>query len=531
MNNEEILRMYNDGVSASSIAKHYNCGTSTITNRLKSMGVELRTHILPRPNKDELERLYHIEKLAARQIAIKYNTSTGVVMGWLRKEGIKLRAFNKRNETKHKPKIHPKKLIITNPDASNKLNDRRWLRNHYVKKMMHIMDISRMLRVSEGPVHNYVRLHRLYELRLRYRRFVVYRLAREYITNNSMRMSSLTKVNDWVRIEMISEMVLKLGGEIRHTVDYNDIPFKRISNKEQELYDWICTEITDEVIQSYKMSIKERYISREIDIFIPSLNFGIEFNGILWHNENQHDINAHLDKKNNAKSLGIDLMYVWEDDWENKNEIIKSQIRNKLNKSKRIAARKCKIIEITDAKTKKEFFNKNHIQGFTASTVCYGLEYNGKIVCMISFMKNEEYYVLNRYCNILNHSVIGGISKLLKHFENEYSDVKQIRSYSHDDWYDGNVYNKIGFEYMKKNPPSYWYVNTARVANGGGRGREHRSAYMKKNIIKKFDLTEDFLSMTEDQLVRYVNDNYGRKYPVLNKIWNCGTTTWVKNRQ
>lgn len=68
MNNDEIKRMYLEGASASSIAKHFETRTSTITNRLKKMGVEMRTHIVPIPPKADLMDLYVNRVVAAREI-------------------------------------------------------------------------------------------------------------------------------------------------------------------------------------------------------------------------------------------------------------------------------------------------------------------------------------------------------------------------------------------------------------------------------------------------------------------------------
>lgn len=54
---------------------------------------------------------------------------------------------------------------------------------------------------------------------------------------------------------------------------------------------------------------------REIDILVPSLRLGFEFNGTFFHNELHVSRLKEMDKWLDAAAAGIDLVYVWEDDW------------------------------------------------------------------------------------------------------------------------------------------------------------------------------------------------------------------------
>lgn len=530
MNNDEIKRMYLDGMSATSIAKHFNTTTSTITNRLKKMDIEVRTHIVPMPPREDLYDLYINQVIAAREIAKRYNTNVNTVMGWLRKYDIEIRTGAARNATKASQNAVPSTSIqIANPVAYSKISDRKWLRDQYVSRGIHIRKIGRSIGVSENLVLRYIRKYNLDELQYRYKRFVLYILAMKYIKDPYARLINLSKTKSWIDPTELSKKIIELGGEMRKTSDYDDIKFSNISRGEQELFDWVHS-IAPDAIQGFKMAGVTR---GEIDIYIPSIQFGIEYNGLFYHNEsNNFNRLTHLDKLNVARSQNISLMYVWEDDWKYKKDIVKSQIRHKLKMSKSIYARKCNVVYNVSAAERRIFLDTNHIQGFTNSSISYGLELDGTLVALMTFTIDQNgHFTINRFCNILNHHVIGGFSKLLKQFERD-NPTREIRSQSHNDWYDGSMYKNNGFELLRVNPPSYWYLNNARVKNGGGKGvREHRSAYTKDAIIRKFELDPGMKSLyTEDQLVDYVNDNYGRKVDVLVKIWNCGTTTWVKNK-
>lgn len=209
-----------------------------------------------------------------------------------------------------------------------------------------------------------------------------------------------------------------------------------------------------------------KFKTYELDIFLPSENLAFECNGLWWHSENYKEKKYHINKKKFFEEKGIHLIHIWEDDWKYKNDIITSRISNLLNKSTKVAARKCTIREIT-RKQEKEFLNENHLQGDAISTFRYGLFHNEKLTSIMTFSKlrknlgrkhKEGEYELLRFCNLKNHQVIGGASRLIKHF------VKVIRpesiiSYANQDWSSGDLYEKIGFKKIKQTDPNYFYFH------------------------------------------------------------------------
>ncbi len=55
---------------------------------------------------------------------------------------------------------------------------------------------------------------------------------------------------------------------------------------------------------------------REIDIYIPSKNLAIEYNGDYWHSEKfGRDREWHERKSNEAKSAGVTLLHIWDSRW------------------------------------------------------------------------------------------------------------------------------------------------------------------------------------------------------------------------
>ena len=197
------------------------------------------------------------------------------------------------------------------------------------------------------------------------------------------------------------------------------------------------------------------------------------------------------------------MIHIWEDDWEYKQDIVKSMVLNKLGKSEKIFARKCQI-RVVENKIVREFLDQNHIQGFVGSKVKLGLYYNEELVSLMTFgnlrkslgqKSKDGSYELLRFCNKLNTNVVGGASKLLNNFIREY-DAKRIVSYADKDWSVGNLYEVLGFTNVGGNGPDYKYiVKGCRV---------HKSRYKKSKL--NTNLTES-QEMTKREIY---------------KIYDCG---------
>lgn len=256
----------------------------------------------------------------------------------------------------------------------------------------------------------------------------------------------------------------------------NPINYNR-SLLENDIYNFISKNYDKKIIQGFRIN------NKEIDIYLPELKVGFEFNGVYWHSEYFKGKKYHYNKYLNFKEKDIKLIQIWEDDWINKKKIIKSIILNKISKSNKIWARKCSIKNVYSEVSKK-FLNENHIQGWCISKIRLGLYYKEELVCLMTFGKerknlgnniNPNKFELLRFCNKLNTSVVGGASKLLKKFKKDYNPESLI-SYSKNDYSDGGLYNKIGFNIDSETEPNYYWVVKGV--------RENRFNWRKDKLVK-----------------------------------------------
>ena len=225
----------------------------------------------------------------------------------------------------------------------------------------------------------------------------------------------------------------------------------------------------------------------EIDIYLPELKIGFEYNGLWYHSSEYRKSNYHYLKQNKAKESDIKLITIWEDEWVYRNDAVKSFILNKLIKTpNKIFARKCKI-ELIGKDESDVFLNHNHLSGKCNSSVRISLKYKNEILCLITFSKKNKGWELDRFCNKNYTQVIGGFSKILKYFIRQFN-PKYITTYSDNMVSDGEVYEKNGFELIGELSPSYTLL-ISKI-------RKHR----------------------------FVGKNVDKLYP---KIYNAGNKKWI----
>lgn len=255
---------------------------------------------------------------------------------------------------------------------------------------------------------------------------------------------------------------------------------------------------------------------QEIDIYLPELKVGIEFDGIYWHCSDNPNNLRDYNKLIDANNRGIKLIRIWENEWNEKQDIVKSIINNILNIPCKniIQANNCEIRNISNSACKL-FCNKNSLQGEINSSVNLGLFYKEDLVQIISLNKlhihNKYEWKLVRNCCKLNTTVVNGENKLLKYFEETYK-PKSIITYCNRRYFSGNNYKLLGFKEQKTIKPIFWIVDKHKNI-------ESKLKYTKLSMKNKKDfIYNENLSQVENCL------NNGYKFLV-----DCGQLVFIKN--
>ena len=119
-------------------------------------------------------------------------------------------------------------------------------------------------------------------------------------------------------------------------------------------------------------------------------------------------------------------------------------------------------------------------------------------------IKKQNEFEMIRFCNKKMTSVVGGASKMIKYFINKYNPI-EIISYSDSSRSNGNLYENLGFEFVKETPPNYnWVIDNVR---------KHRFNFRKDRLVKQgFDSNKTEIEIMRDR-------GYYR-------IWDCGSKKW-----
>lgn len=284
-----------------------------------------------------------------------------------------------------------------------------------------------------------------------------------------------------------------------------------VSKKEKELADFVENDLGFSIERSYRKI--EHLSPKEVDIFIPEKNVAIEFNGLYWHSEaNGKDKNYHYEKWLNCENSGVRLLTVWEDEWENKKDIVKSHLKHVLgvNDSEKVYARKTVFREISKD-VAQVFLSNYHIQGFVGASIYVGLfkHDTDELVAVANFLKSDNDYVLSRYAT--SGSVVGGFSKIIKYFEKFYEYDKLV-TFADRSFSDGGLYENNGWVADKELPPDYSYIMPNKIA------RFHKFGFRKKKFQQDSSLIFDD-NMKEKQLAELNG---------LDRVWDLGKIRFIK---
>lgn len=198
-----------------------------------------------------------------------------------------------------------------------------------------------------------------------------------------------------------------------------------------------------------------------IDIWLPSINLGIEYNGAFWHTEERVG-NKHREKWEIAQAVNVRLIQIFDFEWIERRSAVENRLRSLIGGSKAVGARSCELREVERAEAAK-FLNAWHTQGTTPrAEVAYALFHDGQMVACMTFGRGRFHasgWELLRYASL--GRVQGGFSRLLAAFI-AARDPDEIRSYCDLRWGDGRVYAQAGFVMDHITAPDYWYTKSEK---------------------------------------------------------------------
>jgi hypothetical protein len=423
------------------------------------------------PSRDEL--LNHFNNGGTKTDAAKmYSVTIPVVNRWIKEHNISL--------IKH----HGRKFFKTK-NEENSIVDKA---NEIKDENSSISELSRLLKV---PRHILKSLAKSGKIDIK-SQFDVWKDAYDDVLNN---MTFYVQENATKNLKTISEENNISLEHLKKAFRVNNIDVKLHSYNKSKGEIECGNFIKSLDIDCYSAMFTKMY---EIDCFVPSKNFGVEYCGEYWHrfDESKQNKYYHRNKMRFAREKNISLMTIFESEWLLKNDIVKSMIRVKLGKAKRIYARKTVCKEVPK-KIAEKFHENNHLSGYTNSSINLGLYHDNELVSVLSFIKSrfdKNYeYEISRFSTIKDHVIVGGLSKLFNQFVNKY-DPKSCMTYSDLRVGEGKSYLNIGFDLIGETVPNYYYYHKNKgYLEPRMRYQKHKLKDMKEYSSDKteFEIMQD----------------------------------------
>lgn len=238
-----------------------------------------------------------------------------------------------------------------------------------------------------------------------------------------------------------------------------------VSGIEINLRKFISSKYSGEILLNTR-SIISPY---EIDIYLPELKIGIEFNGLFWHSDYSKENDYHKRKYDLSLQNNIKLITIWEDDWIYRNDVVRSFLLKHLNLNKVVSHNDIKLISNEDT---NHFLNENSMDVNYEYDISIGLYSNNELYSILTLLNNKDHYLITNYSELNYHTIDNGFKYLMDYIVENYSSNIKIIS----DNMEGYDYSPMGFQVELDIPISYWgIVNKKRIKDGNYNYRVYNS--------------------------------------------------------
>lgn len=261
---------------------------------------------------------------------------------------------------------------------------------------------------------------------------------------------------------------------------------------------------------------------KELDFYIPKHKIAIELCGLYWHSEvgGEKEKKYHRNKYLECLEKDIRLITIFEDEYTNFPDVVKSRILHALGISKQVVYARKTEIKIISNKEAVKFLDINHLQKSSPCKFNVGMFYKNNLIGVMTWGVLSRAHTkvsgcptleLKRFSFVSYLHVVGGASKMFKfsinYIKNNLSETKFIKSYCDLRYanYKNTIYSVLGFDLYDETGASPHYIGnnyTCRIRN---------------QSLKKTK-EERKLGKTEWEL---------RREQGYDRIWDCGHRSYI----
>lgn len=181
------------------------------------------------------------------------------------------------------------------------------------------------------------------------------------------------------------------------------------STGEDELYELMST-YADDIIRNDRVLLD----GHELDLYCPSLNLAVEFNGEYWHSVDRVGSSYHRTKSDRCAKAGVRLIHIFEWEWRDSREACESIIVNAMHASDKVGARECAIVVPSKSEVAR-FMEANTTYMPERYDRALALMLDDDMVAVMTVRESFGVMEVTDYAVLNGMSITGGMSRLLMH--------------------------------------------------------------------------------------------------------------------
>lgn len=234
-------------------------------------------------------------------------------------------------------------------------------------------------------------------------------------------------IEDWLGVNSYDKLdfiCLECNGVHNRTIEYGssaiycpvcDVRDNSASKGELQLRDYLTSIIDSTFIYNNRTILG----GKELDIVDVTNKLAFEYCGLYYHKENNPSSikgkDYHRGKLLKSENEGYQLVTIFEDEWRDKQEIVKDNILRLYNISLTSINSDDLTVVLLDEELSEIFLNENNIYGYKNGGMSYGLvDSDGVIYSVMKFehFSSDDKTIILQYAEKIGFSVIGSITKL-----------------------------------------------------------------------------------------------------------------------
>jgi hypothetical protein len=187
-----------------------------------------------------------------------------------------------------------------------------------------------------------------------------------------------------------------------------------ISKQEKEVFNFVS--------KYYDCQQNNRKLlgGKELDIYIPLIKVGIEYNGIYWHSDDKIK-SSHFDKLNLTSDKNIHLIHIYENDWLNRKEIVENKLRDnlKIKESSYTEVNFCNV-DVKEENTEEviNLYNNSTLEQYIDKLGYYSMRLNNEIIGIASYKISKGEKIIIDIVRPKGATQTDFYINFIKHFQN-----------------------------------------------------------------------------------------------------------------